>query len=188
MKPAPATSRGFTLIELMVVVAIMGIVLAMGIPAIHEALHREELTQGVRDVMEACSHARAQAILQDVVAEVRFHPQTGHFEVGAAPRDASSTTGSAAPAPVSGVSASPASPAPEGRSGAGFSAQLSDRLRIEMLDVNFIEFKDAELARVRFYPNGTSDEFTMILHSDTGEWRKISLEVVTGLVDAGPIQ
>jgi prepilin-type N-terminal cleavage/methylation domain-containing protein len=185
MKPARAISRGFTLIELMVVVAIMGIVLAMGIPAIHEALHREELTQGVRDVMEACSHARAQAILQDVVAEVRFHPQTGHFEVGAAPRDVSFDTGSGAPRPVPGVAAAPA---PEARIGAGFSAQLSDRLHLEMLDVNFIEFKDAELARVRFYPNGTSDEFTMILHSDTGEWRKISLEVVTALAEAGPIQ
>jgi prepilin-type N-terminal cleavage/methylation domain-containing protein len=185
MKRARAITRGFTLIELMVVVAIMGIVLAMGIPAIHEALHREELTQGVRDVMEACSHARAQAILQDVVSEVRFHAQTGHFEVGAAPRDISYGGGSGAPVPVSGPAAAPP---PVAGTGAGFSAQFSDRVAVELLEVNFINFMDADLARVRFYPNGTSDEFTMILRSDTGDRRKISLEVVTGLAEAGPIQ
>ena len=34
-----------------------------------------------------------------------------------------------------------------------------------MLDVNFAEYKEADVARVRFYPNGTSYEFTMVIHS-----------------------
>jgi len=50
-----------------------------------------------------------------------------------------------------------------------------------MLAVNFVEYKDAGEARVHFYPNGTCDDFTLILRSDQGEWRKISLEVATGL-------
>ena len=51
-----------------------------------------------------------------------------------------------------------------------------------MLDVNFIEYKDAEEAHVRFFPNGTSDELTVILHSGT-EYRKITLEPTTGLAN-----
>jgi hypothetical protein len=57
-----------------------------------------------------------------------------------------------------------------------------DGITLEMLDVNFIEYKDQEEARVRFYPNGTSDELTIVLRSDQNEYRKISLECTTGLV------
>jgi len=63
------------------------------------------------------------------------------------------------------------------------SGQMSDSTRIEMLDVNFMEYKDAEVARVRFYPNGTSDEMTLVLQSDTGDWKKITLEAVTAIAD-----
>ncbi len=45
-----------------------------------------------------------------------------------------------------------------------------------MLDINLLEYKDEEIARVRFYPNGTCDELTVILQS-RGEWKKLSLEV-----------
>jgi hypothetical protein len=34
---------------------------------------------------------------------------------------------------------------------------------------------------VRFFPNGTCDEMTLVLRSDKNEWRTISLEVTTGL-------
>ncbi len=50
-----------------------------------------------------------------------------------------------------------------------------------MLDVNLSEYKDQETARVRFYPNGTCDEMTLILRSDKGEQRGIVLEITTGL-------
>jgi hypothetical protein len=36
---------------------------------------------------------------------------------------------------------------------------------------------------LKFYPNGTCDEFTLVLHGENDEWRKITLEVVTGLPD-----
>jgi len=61
--------------------------------------------------------------------------------------------------------------------------RLPNRVRLEMVDVNFIEYKDQEEAIARFYPNGTSDEMTILLLSDQGESRKISLEVVTALAD-----
>jgi hypothetical protein len=67
--------------------------------------------------------------------------------------------------------------------GGSFSAKLADRIQIKLLDVNFIDYTEAEMAAVRFFPNGTCDEFTIVLVDDQDAWRKISLEVVTGLVD-----
>jgi prepilin-type N-terminal cleavage/methylation domain-containing protein len=63
----------------------------------------------------------------------------------------------------------------------GFSGQLPGNVYIEMLDVNFTEFKDWDDARVRFYPNGMCDEMTLVLRSDKNEYRLISLEITTGL-------
>jgi hypothetical protein len=65
---------------------------------------------------------------------------------------------------------------------------FGDDVEIEMLDVNLLEYKDADLARVHFFPNGMSDEMTLILRSDANEWRKISLEITTGLasLDSDP--
>jgi hypothetical protein len=45
------------------------------------------------------------------------------------------------------------------------------------------EFREDDYARVRFFPNGTCDELTLILLAEGGERREITLEVTTGLVN-----
>src|SRR5260221_2038121 len=161
----------------MVVVPIIGIIFLMGFPAIREAAHREALSQAIRDMAEACKDARARAILGSKPAELRIFPHSGRIEIG----DVSTAPATDDAPPISATDA---------KTGSGFSAVLSDHLSIELLSVNsvnFVNLKDAEVARVRFYPNGTSDEFLMVLHSsDTGELRQITLEAVTALADCGP--
>jgi len=161
--------KGFTLIELMIVVAIMGIVLTMGVPLVYRLWHKEAMRKAVGDVLEVCSNARAQAILQGKQTELVFHPREKQLQVvGAAGSKAageSSVVDTTTPAPT----------------GSGLSAQIPDEITIEMLDVNLHEFKDADEARIIFYPNGTCDEMTLILRSDRAEWRKIALEVTTSL-------
>lgn len=137
--------RAFTLIEIMIVVAIMGMILAAGIPSLYHLFHKEGFRKTLADVVEVCDAARRDAILHDKVSEVVFHPQDGTFEGG-------------------------------GRSG------KIENAAIWMLDVNLLEYKDAETARIRFFPNGTSDEMTLILESDKGEWCKLALEITTGMV------
>jgi hypothetical protein len=78
-----------------------------------------------------------------------------------------------------------ASPPPPPHS--GMSATIDSSISIEMLDVNLTEYKDADMARARFYPNGTCDELTLILHSSQGEWYKIALEITTSLATVGPV-
>jgi prepilin-type N-terminal cleavage/methylation domain-containing protein len=173
MQPHQSSRGGFTLIEIMIVVAIMGIAMMIGLPAIGNALHREGLVAAVKDVVEVCSNARAQAILQGKITELHIYPHDGRFVVGG---------GGAAPAASAAITAATAAPMAENGKH-GFSAQLSNRISIELLDVNFSEYKDEPEAVVRFYPNGTSDEFTLVLLGDNAERRKISLEVVTALAD-----
>ena len=169
MKPArtfgfSGSVRGFTLIEIMIVVALMALVMAIGIPSFTRAMHKEGMRKAVSEVLEACGQARAQAILNNAPAELVIHPLEGTMQVES----------HSAPA------ADGAAPAAAGGS---FSLKLPRDVLIELLGVNSIELQEADEARVKFFPNGTSDEFTLVLHSAQGEVRKISLEIVTGLAD-----
>src|SRR5204863_10022988 len=85
---------------------------------------------------------------------------------------------------VDQVSASP----PAAVSSSGHSAQLPEKVLIEMLDINLSEYRDYETARVRFYPNGTADEMHLVLIDEHGDRREIILEVTTGLatVESNP--
>jgi prepilin-type N-terminal cleavage/methylation domain-containing protein len=150
----------FTLIEIMVVVALIGLIMSTGIPTIYKALHKEGFRKTVSDIVDVCNSARARAIIKGSVTEVVFHPQERTCEVSGG-----------------GVGG-----------GLAHSATIVESARIEMLDVNLHEYKGEEIARVRFYPNGTSDEMTLILISDRNEWRRISVEITTGLtsVDSDP--
>jgi prepilin-type N-terminal cleavage/methylation domain-containing protein len=173
-------AAAFTLIEIMIVVAIMGIVLTMGVPLVYKVWHRGPMAQAVLDVTEVCSNARRQAILQGREADVIFHPREGRFEVGSP----STVTVSQTNPPENGSGEFPPfnAPAP---ARSGLSGHLSDRVTIELMDINKLphEFRQDDLARVRFFPNGTCDELTLILVSDRNERREITLEVTTGLVN-----
>lgn len=173
------TFAAFTLIEIMIVVAIMGIVLTMGVPIVYRAWHKAPMSKAISEVMEVCSHARAQAIMQGREVDVVFHPREGRFEVGSASgsADHAATSGPTNPAAPGPVSVAPAA-------GSGLSGRFSDKIAIELMDINKLphEFREDDLARVRFFPNGTCDELTLILVSDTSERRELTLEVTTGLL------
>ncbi|MSU63470.1 MAG: type II secretion system protein [Pedosphaera sp.] len=165
---------GFTLIELMVVVGILSIVLAMGIPSIARALKKEGLRKGESDLMEACSHARAQSILSGLPMELAIRAQGGQISVE--PLKNMDGHNSSTAGEFSEVT--PPRPPPK-----SFSATLDDDIAIRVLAVNFKDQMEFPEVRVRFFPNGTSDEFTIMFFSAQGE-RKVSLDVVTGLANS----
>jgi prepilin-type N-terminal cleavage/methylation domain-containing protein len=177
----PRRKGAFTLLEIMMVVAIFGLMLTMGVPAILRTMHQEPLRKAVNDVMDICSHARAQAILHGVPVSVVFHPQSGAVALASVATTSllNDFASSEAPASEAKTSTSDASPLN--------STQFAADISIDMLDINLLEYKDADEARVRFFPDGTSDEMTLILHSG-GQYRKITLEVTTGLASLEVIQ
>jgi prepilin-type N-terminal cleavage/methylation domain-containing protein len=170
-------NRAFTLIELMVVIGIMAIAMAIGVPLVYRATHKEGMRKAVADVVEVCSNARRFAIFRGTPTFLVINPRERTFtvEAGAAPARPERTDEPGAPAAAAAVPVI-------ATSGSGLSAHIPDSILIEMLDVNLREYKDAEQVRVTFNPNGTSDEMTLILR-DGNVFRKIALEVTTGLAD-----
>lgn len=171
--------RGFTLIELMVVVGIMGLFLAAGIPSLYRLWHKQGFQKTVNDVMEVCNNARARAILKSTTTEIIFHPKEGRCELAGTPQ-ADGAQSQSAEATESAKSLSSL--------GSGtVSAQFGNGTTVELLFVNQFEYTDADAVGVRFFANGTCDEMTLVLRSDENpskktEWRKFSLEITTGLV------
>ncbi|MGH7950927.1 MAG: pilus assembly FimT family protein [Limisphaerales bacterium] len=70
----------FTLIEIMIVVAIIGLIAAIGIPSMLLSLKKEGMRKAVSDVKDVLSDARAQAILKNEITSVTFHPQEKRLE------------------------------------------------------------------------------------------------------------
>jgi prepilin-type N-terminal cleavage/methylation domain-containing protein len=143
--------RAFTLIEIMIVVAIIGLIAAMGIPSMLQMLNKEGMRKAVDDVTKLLTDARAEAILKDQTTYVAFRPADNRLD-----------------------------------SSIGKTVQLPDGVAMEAIGINLLDFSQTEESHVRFFPNGTCDELTLVLHSGT-DWRKITLEFSTAIASAEPL-
>lgn len=187
-RPGQQPGPAFTLIELMVVIGIVALVMTISIPAIYRQLHPESLQRTVRDILEVCHAARAQAILSGTPTDLVINTVSRTITVGtAAPTSASSADRLFSP-DVSGQEWRMADRPGTGAASAGpsevlTSTRIPPNIQIEGIRLNFLDYTEDEVVRVRFYPNGTCDEFSLFLVSDQGERRQIFLEVVTGLPD-----
>ncbi len=150
-------ARAFTLIEMLMVVFIIAIIMAFGIPAFVRAMQKTPIQQAVSDLTEACSHARARAILHGVPVDLVI----GESQLTVQPVGGGTDGG----VPV-----------------ANFSVSLPESVAFKELWVNRQNCVELETeGRVRFYPNGTCDELLATLLSDKNEERAILLEITTGL-------
>lgn len=171
-----ADNRAFTLIEIMIVITIMAITMAVGVPYIVHNLRDQPLQTSIQNIAEACRHARAFAILKATPSEVVIREDGTVFveQVSAGRR----------PLPGEMAIADLTRRLSEDTGSRIFSTQISPEVSPELLDVNFIDHMQEAEARVRFQPNGTSDEFTVVLfRPETSKRMILTLEMVTGAPD-----
>ncbi len=164
--------HGFTLIEVMIVVGIVAIIMAMGLPSFAKLYRKGPMRQAMSDVQEACGKARSEAIVKGVTVELRIDPKARRLSVAGVGAGSVEVDPFAKELGTGGAT----------EAVTGFSATLAEDIVIELLAVNLNEVTDEGEVGVRFYPNGTADEFWLVLRSGEGEVRKFSLEVTTGLV------
>jgi prepilin-type N-terminal cleavage/methylation domain-containing protein len=160
MTPMAKRRRGgFTLIELMIVIGIIAIVAGIGVPTLLRVFRKEALRQAVSDIIEVSSNARAFAIQRGEVVELIIKPDD---------RSVSVSGGGGETKPGPGPNR--------------LSMTWAESLGLELLDVNFgPERRDLPETRVRFFPNGTCDEATLIFVNDANERRMIWWDVMTAL-------
>jgi prepilin-type N-terminal cleavage/methylation domain-containing protein len=156
MNASISRRSAFTLIEIMVVVAIIGLIMAAGAPTLIRVLQKEGFRKTVSDIVDVCSTARARAIMSGDVAYVVFRPydKTCTSEGGAAPGGLKQTA---------------------------HTARIEDGTAMNLF-VNLRERTDDEVVRVCFFPDGTCEEMLLILTPERGEQRGITLELTTGFV------
>lgn len=167
------------MLEIMIVVAMAGLVMAVSVPFVQRTIRRDAVYTAVKVVEDACRNARALAIFNNATTEIVIHPLDKTFSVQTA-----SGHGASAPPPLRDSGNPDGSPARRGPANHGlkpFSGTLAEDVIIEILDVNFREYRDAEETRVAFHPNGTADEFTVVLRIGSSAWRKLTLDIVTGI-------
>jgi prepilin-type N-terminal cleavage/methylation domain-containing protein len=177
--------RAFTLIEIMIVIGIIGMVMTAGIPLATRAMNKNQLAKAVNDTLEGCKLARDRAILQnrpyDFVLRNRSE-NDAEFTVEPTKQKENSSVGSAMGSTVFTSASTPtpaSSSANPGSLVGGFPRKLGQDVAIELVYVNMIDHMDAAEARVRFYPNGTSDEFA-VTYAYQGKRRTIGVDIITG--------
>jgi type II secretory pathway pseudopilin PulG len=141
----------------MVVVAIMGLVVAMGLPSIIKALQKDGMRKALSDVQDVCFTAREHAILSKQKTFVAFYPQEGRFSV----------EGGAGGTAV------------DAHTGKATASSLPNGIKFAMLDIFRQDYAESDWSRVFFYPDGTSDEAVIVL-AGSGEQQKVTLEYATG--------
>ena len=148
---------GFTLMEIMIVVAIIGLMAAMGLPSIMMSVKKEGMRKAVSDFEDVCFEARKDAIIHQQTVAIAIYPQEGRFGVAGAEGNSSSSSDDKVR-----------------------SSTLPDGIVFKMVDIFHQDYAESDKALVFFYRDGTCDEGFFVL-SGRGDNRKIVLDYTTGL-------
>jgi prepilin-type N-terminal cleavage/methylation domain-containing protein len=173
MNLSSSSRRAFTLIEVMMVVAIIGLIMALGAPSLYKMMKKEGMRKAVDELEQVCRAARGQAILTGQPVMLEFRPLERSFQI---------VGGGGAPAAAPQTADFDAPPTPSNPTGGQVSSgTLPEGITFEMLDINLMSFRESDFARIRFFPNGTCDECRLVIVGPNHDWRGIELENTTGV-------
>jgi prepilin-type N-terminal cleavage/methylation domain-containing protein len=171
--------RAFTLIELMIVIAIMAVVMSLSIPTFYRSLEKDTIRKATRDILDVCADARAQAIISGRPCDLVIRPGERMLLPQLAPAE-----GQSGEEMLLAELERRFSEASGEEGGGKVPGMLPEDIAIMFIGVNFMpDLQNFEEVRVRFYPNGTGDEFTLLIRSDRNEWRKFTMDVATAVIN-----
>jgi prepilin-type N-terminal cleavage/methylation domain-containing protein len=206
--------RGFTLLELMIVLAILSVLIAVAWPSLRRPVLRSAVQQAARQLVKDLARARMAAIDSGQVMRFRFEPAGSRYEVDPA---ALSTESDSATRDSTGEDEVPADVSESDQPVAfGFAAQLSDDVvfrdpsavdedqlppgsalarmlqdeRAETEEVKPLidrEEQDKALSSpVFFYPTGRAENAEFVLQGPDGLRAAVRLRGLTGAAALGP--
>jgi len=155
-------AAAFTLMEIMVVVAIFGLIAAMAVPSILQMRHEAPMRKAVNDILELCERARAGAVLKGTKTHLVFYLKDREIDLEGGDSNQALTT-RLGHHPIK-------------------SMQLDPSVDIQLLQISLQNCTDVvePAPTVNFYDNGTCDEMTMVLSCE-GQRVMVSLELTTAL-------
>ena len=146
-------ARGFTLVEMMVVVAIMGILLGMAVINFRAINQKEPLDQAVSDVEGLCRRARSEAIVKSRPMDLTLDSSSGLLWLATAPHAVNaldSETGLLAATVEEAVALDQASLPPE--------------VKLEIVvPEDSMDSETPGVVVIRFYPNGTAEPLEALM-------------------------
>ncbi|HTQ38114.1 MAG TPA: prepilin-type N-terminal cleavage/methylation domain-containing protein [Pirellulales bacterium] len=193
---------GFTLVELMLVLAVLAVFAAMAWPSIHRAYESVLLKDAAQQVQAAFGHARVQAMTSGVSQVFHFEQGTSQYTISAlqddtAATESDSTSDSTAVSTMTLGGNSPAASAgtsnASGDASAGCAYQLPDGFTFtsgnRVLDARAAAAESEASGNsssdnappVLFYPDGTASEAVVTISNQYGRNISISLRGLTGV-------
>jgi prepilin-type N-terminal cleavage/methylation domain-containing protein len=190
---APARRRGFTLIEVLVVLAIVMVLATLALPLIRKPLQKREVQSAADSVRTKLFHARIGAMKSSHVYTFQYQPGSGTYRVS--PRDQSSPAGQT-DENTSSVQQDPAMadeqhlPSEDGTLPEGLHFLADDSPDPDSPDSTTPMVAQGGGGNgwsdpIFFYPDGTTSDARLIVASGHGYAVHIQLRGVTGNVSVG---
>ncbi len=154
--------QGYTMIEILVVIAIMATLVAIGVPTVTSQLSHQRLKKTTREVVIELNAARMQAISQNTKYRVEFtlssSPSLDSFRLA--------------------------------KWNIATSAWEDDTTRaVKVFESGTDMLTPTSNFNVRFYPNGTADATTITIknENDTSDKMQVTVSATTGKIEASSI-
>jgi prepilin-type N-terminal cleavage/methylation domain-containing protein len=197
--------RGFTLVELMLVLAIIGVIAGLSWPVLKSTFELARLKSGAEQVQSAFGHAKVDAMNKGLPQVFHFEPGTGQYCTEVWQDDLASTEGDASTSGSTSSTAGSAAPASSSTTGGTASSNSSSAVVMHQLPEGIVfadqsQVQDARAdalaaegeappssssggssAPIMFYADGTASEASVTVTSPSGRSISISLRGFTGV-------
>lgn len=189
----PPAGAGFTMLELMLVVAIMLLTLVLAVPSMLRSFRGARLRTSARTTVMMHRHARSLAVLQQKRAGLLFDIETGELEVVSLSASAGAEQNNmfmearAVRPPDDTPAPAAAEPPPEGEAEGPAPAVVSElrhhlaaQIRIRDFTYGKGGMEHEGVYLVQYYPNGTSDPYSLRLVDEKDRALLIKVDGLSG--------